>query len=152
MKEDITWENARRRGLKIVKSRWVDGRKPLPNDPNGVRSRCVALWHRRSTKVRAATTRQGSSGKANSWFDMICHSSGKIAVIPTDDIYDGEHMWFLRKPPNGTREASKMWREYDCEYVSHPFIAPNVPRLFCIAQGADRIIRWTGKVYKGFSV
>ena len=30
---DITWEEAKRRGLKIVKSRWVDGWKPLPDDP-----------------------------------------------------------------------------------------------------------------------
>jgi len=38
VKEDITWEEAKSRGLKIVKSRWVDGWKPLPDDPQGVRS------------------------------------------------------------------------------------------------------------------
>ena len=42
VKKDITWEEAKRLGLKIVKSRWVDGWKPLPDDPHGVRSRCVA--------------------------------------------------------------------------------------------------------------
>ena len=42
VKTDISWEEAKRRGLKIVKCRWVDGWKPLPDDPHGVRSRCVA--------------------------------------------------------------------------------------------------------------
>ena len=42
VKKDISWDEARRQGLKIVRNRWVDGWKPLPNDPNGVRSRCVA--------------------------------------------------------------------------------------------------------------
>ena len=41
-KTDITWK-AKDMGLKIVKSRWVEGWKPLPNDPHGVRSRCVAM-------------------------------------------------------------------------------------------------------------
>ena len=43
VKRDISWSEARRLGLKIVKSRWVDGWKPLPDDPQGVRSRCVAM-------------------------------------------------------------------------------------------------------------
>ena len=43
VKKDISWSEARELGLKIVKSRWVDGWKPLPDDPNGVRSRCVAM-------------------------------------------------------------------------------------------------------------
>ena len=42
LKTDITWEHTKKLGLKIVKSRWVDGWKFLPDDPNGVRSRCVA--------------------------------------------------------------------------------------------------------------
>ena len=42
VKTDITWEEARRRGLKIVRSRWVDGWKTIDGDPRGVRSRCVA--------------------------------------------------------------------------------------------------------------
>ena len=42
VKRDMTWEEARKLGLKIVKSRWLDGWKGLPDDPEGVRSRCVA--------------------------------------------------------------------------------------------------------------
>ena len=42
VKKDITRAEAKRLGLKIVRSRWVDGWKPLPDDPRGVRSRCMA--------------------------------------------------------------------------------------------------------------
>ena len=42
VKVNITWDKARELGLKIVKSRWVDGWKALPDDKDGVRSRCVA--------------------------------------------------------------------------------------------------------------
>ena len=41
MKTDIAWKEAKKRGLKIVKSRWVDGWKPLPDDVNGLRRRRV---------------------------------------------------------------------------------------------------------------
>lgn len=43
VRTDITWKQAKDMGLKIVKGRWVDGGKPLPNDLHGVRSRCVAM-------------------------------------------------------------------------------------------------------------
>eukprot|EP00435_Cladocopium_sp_Y103_P039764 s3333_g10.t1 len=43
VKTDITWEEARRRGLKIVRSRWVDGWKPLPDDPSGVRRKIAVM-------------------------------------------------------------------------------------------------------------
>ena len=42
VKRDMTWEEARKLGLKIVRSRWVDGWKALPDDLEGVRSRYVA--------------------------------------------------------------------------------------------------------------
>lgn len=42
VKEDISWDEAKKRGLKIVRTRWVDGWKALPDDPHGVRSRLVA--------------------------------------------------------------------------------------------------------------
>ena len=42
VKKDISWAQAKQQGLKVVRSRWVDGWKPLPDDPRGVRSRCVA--------------------------------------------------------------------------------------------------------------
>ena len=42
VKVDITWAKAKELGLKVVKSRWVDSWKCLPDDKDGVRSRCVA--------------------------------------------------------------------------------------------------------------
>ena len=42
MTHDITLAKCQRRGIKLVRSRWVDVRKALPDDPNGVRSRLVA--------------------------------------------------------------------------------------------------------------
>ena len=42
VKKDISRAEAKQQGLKIVRSRWADGWKPLPDDPHGVRSRCVA--------------------------------------------------------------------------------------------------------------
>ena len=42
VKKDISWAEAKQQGLRVVRSRWVDGWKPLPDDPRGVRSRCMA--------------------------------------------------------------------------------------------------------------
>ena len=42
VKKDIRLSEAKSRGLKIIRSRWVDVKKALPEDPQGVRSRCVA--------------------------------------------------------------------------------------------------------------
>ena len=39
--QDMPLDEVKKRGLKIVKSRWVDTRKALPDDPRGVRSRLV---------------------------------------------------------------------------------------------------------------
>ena len=132
VKEDITWEEAKRRGLKIVKSRWVDGWKPLPDDPQGVRSRCVAqevnvsqrddvasgtppLKAHRMVISHAATKAPGAreNKKLVARYDVSvaffhADATGKIAVVPPKDL-DQSLLWFLNKAMNGTREASKQW-------------------------------------------
>ena len=135
VKKDISWSEARELGLKIVKSRWVDGWKPLPDDPNGVRSRCVAMeintgprddvfsgtpplmGHRLIVSL-AATRRKGQKfpHRLLARYDVSvaffhAKSSGRIAVIPPKDLYTGDTLWFLNKAMNGTREASKRWGE-----------------------------------------
>ena len=42
VEKDIRLSEAKSRGLKIIRSRWVFVKKALPEDPQGVRSRCVA--------------------------------------------------------------------------------------------------------------
>ncbi|CAE7846389.1 GIP, partial [Symbiodinium necroappetens] len=110
VKEDITWEEAKRRGLKIVKSRWVDGWKPLPDDPQGVRSRCVAqevnvsqrddvasgtppLKAHRMVISHAATKAPGAreNKKLVARYDVSvaffhADATGKIAVVPPKDL------------------------------------------------------------------
>ncbi|CAE7232267.1 RE1, partial [Symbiodinium sp. CCMP2456] len=132
VKEDITWEEAKSRRLKIVKSRWVDGWKPLPDDPQGVRSRCVAqevnvsqrddvasgtppLKARRMNLSHAATKAPGARAnkKLIARYDVSvaffhAESIGKIAVVPSKDL-DQSRLWFLNKAINGTREVSKQW-------------------------------------------
>ena len=132
VKTDITWEHAKKLGLKIVKSRWVDGWKPLPDDPNGVRSRCVAqemnthnrddvfsgtppLKAHRMVVSAAATAKKGRSSRRKliARYDVSvaffhAAATGKIAVIPPKDL-NQDMLWFLNKAMNGTREASKQW-------------------------------------------
>ena len=135
VKKDITYEEARKRALKIVKSRWVDGWKALPDDPQGVRSRCVAqevnthqphqrddvasgtppLKAHRMVISHAATKRSGEreNKKLLGRYDVSvaffhAESTGKIAVVPPKDIDEGQ-LWYLLKAMNGTREASKPW-------------------------------------------
>ena len=135
VKRDVTWDKVKELGLKVVKSRWVDGWKPLPDDPNGVRSRCVAqeinthqrddvyagtppLKIHRMVVSAAATSKPGQTGqKLIARYDIsvaFFHalSTDGIAVIPPNDIYDGQHVWQLLKAMNGTREASKRWSEF----------------------------------------
>ena len=133
MKYDITWKEVEQKGLKVVKSRWVDTRKALPDDPRGVRSRIVAqelnlgprddtfagtppLWVHRLVVSSAATRRKGDHGNRRivgrydvsvAFFHAL--STGGIAVLPPKDTFDGEHLWFLLKAMNGTREASRQW-------------------------------------------
>ena len=42
VKRDIRIEKCKELGFKVIRSRWVDTRKALPDDPQGVRSRLVA--------------------------------------------------------------------------------------------------------------
>ena len=132
-KTDITWK-AKDMGLKIVKSRWVEGWKPLPNDPHGVRSRCVAMeinngprddvssgtpplvGHRTIVSL-AATKRKGQKfgRRLLGRYDVsvaFFHAkpSGKLAVIPPKDLQSA-YLWYLNKTMNGRREASKCWSQ-----------------------------------------
>ena len=155
VKTDITWEEAKRRNLKVVRSRWVDGWKPLPNDPDGVRSRCVAqeinnyarddvssgtppLKAHRMVLAHAATRRpeEGENRKLIGRYDVSvaffhAEATGKIAVVPPKDVDEG-HLWYLLKAMNGTREASKQWSvKITKTKRKHGFLEiANVPGLF----------------------
>ena len=130
VRENMTMEEVKKRGLKVVKSRWVDTRKALPDDPRGVRSRLVAqeinvgpkddtfagtppLWVR-SLVSKAATAAKADKGKKRlvARYDISvaffhAYSTGGIAVMPPKDMYVGVNLWFLLKAMNGTREASR---------------------------------------------
>ena len=151
VKTDITWEEARRRGLKIVRSRWVDGWKTIDGDPRGVRSRCVAqevntgpredvhsgtppLKAHRMILSCAATKRKGQHqhDKLIGRYDVSvaffhATSTGKIAVVPPDDLNDQRHLWYLNKAMNGTREASRQWSEFVDGTVTRKGGFSNVP-------------------------
>ena len=155
VKEDITWEEARKRGLKIVKTQWVDGWKALPDDPQGVRSRLVAqevnthdrddvfsgtppLKAHRMVVSSAATSRKGRSSRRKllarydvsvAFFHAV--ATGKIAVVPPKDL-DQSVLWFLLKAMNGTREASRQWAKRIVEVMTGAgFLeVPSVPGLF----------------------
>ena len=155
VKTDITWEQARSQGLKIVRSRWVDGWKALPDDPHGVRSRCVAqevaTTHRddvfsgtpplkahRMVVSAAATSKKGRTSRRRliarydvsvAFFHAV--ATGKIAVVPPKDVNNGL-LWFLLKAMNGTREASKQWakRILEVMLLNDFSEVPSVPGLF----------------------
>ena len=132
VKRDITWEEAREKGLKIVRSRWVDGWKALPDDPKGVRSRCVTqevnthqrddvfsgtppLKAHRMVVSAAATSKKGRTARRRliARYDVSvaffhAPATGKIAVVPPKDLDQGS-LWYLLKAMNGTRKPSKQW-------------------------------------------
>ena len=138
-----------------LRSRWVDGWKPLPGDENGVRSRCVAqeinnyarddvssgtppLKAHRMVLAHAATRRpeEGENRKLIGRYDVSvafshAESTGKIAVVPPKDVDEG-HLWYLLKAMNGTREASKQWSlKITKTKRKHGFLEiANVPGLF----------------------
>ena len=111
VKENMTMEEVKKRGLKIVKSRWVDTRKALPVDPRGVRSRLVAQeinvgprddkfagtpppWVHRSVVSKAATAAKADKSKKRlvARYDISvaffhAYSTGGIAVMPPQDMY-----------------------------------------------------------------
>ena len=89
-------EEVKKRGLKVVKSRWVDTRKALPDDPRGVRSRLVAqeinvgprddtfagtppLWVHRSVVSKAATATKADKGKKR----LVARYDISVAFLPT---------------------------------------------------------------------
>ena len=124
-------DEVKRRGLKLVRSRWIDTRKALPDDDRGVRSRLVAqelnlgprddtfggtppLWVHRLIVSSAATKRKSDRGQKRiiSRYDVsvaFSHapSTGGIAVMPPKDMFDGTNLWFLLKAMNGTRECKQ---------------------------------------------
>ena len=156
VKSDMTWEVVKMKKLKIVRSRWVDGWKALPDDEHGVRSRCVAqeinngprddvyagtppLKAHRIVLSSAATRRPGSPNhtKLVARYDVSvaffhAKGTGGIAVIPPKDVYDGEHLWYLNKAMNGTREASKQWTQYviDSTTAGGFQVVKSVPGLY----------------------
>ena len=96
----------------------VDGWKALPDDVDGVHSGTPPLKGHRMVVSSAATARKGQPrgqkligryGVRVAFFHAF--NTGKIAVIPPEDVYDG-HVWYLLKAMNGTREASKQWGEF----------------------------------------
>ena len=137
--------------MKIVRSRWVDGWKTIDGDPRGVRSRCVAqevntspredvhsgtppLKAHRMILSCAATKRKGQHqhDKLIGRYDVSvaffhATSTGKIAVVPPDDLNDQRHLWYLNKAMNGTREASRQWSEFVDGTVTRKGGFSNVP-------------------------
>ena len=150
VKKDISWDEARQQGLTIVRSRWVDGWKPLPND-----SRCVAqeindherddvfsgtppLRVHRMILSAAATAKKGRTSRRKliarydvsvAFFHAI--ATGKIAVVPPKDL-DQSKLWFLLKAMNGTREASRQWAKRVREVMLEAgfWEVPGIPGLF----------------------
>ena len=138
-----------------MRSRWVDGWKALPDDPEGVRLRCVAqeinnyqredvssgtppLKAHRMLLAHAATRRQGEreNKKLIGRYDVSvaffhAEATGKIAVVPPQDVDEG-HLWYLLKAMNGTREASKQWSKKIAKTKKqHNFLeVASVPGLF----------------------
>ena len=123
VKVDMPMDEVKRRGLKLVRSRWIDTRKALPDDDRGVRSRLVAQ------ELNLGPRDDTFGGTPPLWFHRLIVSSqkriisrydvsvaffhapstGGIAVMPPKDMFDGTNLWFLLKAINGTREASKHW-------------------------------------------
>ena len=134
VKYDITPQEGKLWGLKVIKSRWVYTRKPKPGNPKAVRARCVAQEHNiykredvsQATpplKINRMVVSFAATGPAGGgpnkkligrWDISVAFfhapSTQKLAVVPPNDINNGK-LWFLPDAMNGTREASKQWGE-----------------------------------------
>ena len=132
VKSDISYEEARKKGLRLVKSRWIDTAKEIEGKP-GVRSRLVAqevntykredvsmgappVRVHRAVVSHAATARPGQkeSRKLVARYDVSvaffhADNSEKIGVIPPASEGTPNVIWELHKAMNGTREASRQW-------------------------------------------
>ena len=132
VKGDITYDEAKAKGLRLVKSRWIDTEKEIEGKP-GVRSRLVAqevntykredvsmgtppIRVHRAVISHAATARPGESKskKLIGRYDVSvaffhADNSEKIGVIPPASEGTPNIIWELHKAMNGTREASRQW-------------------------------------------
>ena len=131
VKNDITYAEAKAKGLRLVRSRWIDTAKEIDGKP-GVRSRLVAqevntykredvsmgtpLMRVRRAIISHATAKPGEkqSRKLVARYDVSvaffhADNSEKIAVIPPASEGTPDIVWELNKAMNGTREASRQW-------------------------------------------
>ena len=132
VKNDITYAEAKAKGLRLVRSRWIDTAKEIDGKP-GVRSRLLAqevntykredvsmgtppMRVRRAIISHAATAKPGEkrSRKLVARYDVSvaffhADNSEKIAVIPPASEGTPDIVWELNKAMNGTREASRQW-------------------------------------------
>ena len=130
VKNDITYAEAKAKGLRLVRSRWIDTAKEIDGKPGG---RLVAqevntykredvsmgtppMRVRRAIVSHAATARPGQkrSRKLVARYDVSvaffhADNSEKIAVIPPASEGTPDIVWELNKAINGTREASRQW-------------------------------------------
>ena len=132
VKNGISYQEAKAKGLRLVRSRWVDTAKEINGKP-GVRSRLVAqevntykredvpmgtpaLRVLRAVISHAATAKPGQSvsKKLVARYDVsvaFFHTENgeRIGVVPPASEGTPDTIWELRKAMNGTREASRQW-------------------------------------------
>ncbi|CAE7207180.1 RE2 [Symbiodinium natans] len=108
VKGDITYDEAKAKGLRLVKSRWIDTEKEIEGKP-GVRSR----WERLPFEC-IELPGESKSKKLIGRYDVSvaffhADNSEKIGVIPPASEGTPNIIWELHKAMNGTREASRQW-------------------------------------------
>ena len=130
VKSDISYQGAKAKGLRLVRSRWVDTAKEINGKP-GVRSRLVAqevntykredvsmgtppLRVHRAVISHAATAKPGQSvsKKLVARYDVsvaFFHAENSERCRPPASEGTPDTIWELRKAMNGTREASRQW-------------------------------------------
>ncbi|CAE7244466.1 unnamed protein product [Symbiodinium sp. CCMP2592] len=124
--DDISYQEARSKGLRLVKSRWVDTAKEIngkPGEVNTYKREDVSMGTpplrvHRAVMSHAATAKPGQkvSKKLVARYDVSvaffhAENSERIGVIPPTSEGTPDIMWELRKAMNGTREASRQWGE-----------------------------------------
>ena len=143
VKTDMTWEVVKMKKPKIARS--LDGWVVLPDDGHGVRSRCVAqqVNNGRRDDVYAGAYRRAAkcSDKKAGIIQLHqahrCVSGTFISRAQAalqfflKDVYAGEHLWYLNKAMNGTREARKQWVYVVDSSTSGGFhVVKSVPGLY----------------------
>ena len=131
--EPIQLDEARRQGLEIVYSKWLDDEKPTADDPEAVRSRIVATQlntYAREDVTQATpptkasrivlsmaasrTNEKGQHDQLIARHDVrvaFFHAagSGKVVLVPVKGLERPGVGWRALKAWYGTREASKCW-------------------------------------------